>query len=46
MVVNATSLLDAAESLDISDTVLAKVNELYQKEKNEKPAETTATQKK
>lgn len=46
MVVNATSLLDAAESLDISDIVLAKVNELYQKEKNEKPAETTATQKK
>ena len=46
MVVNATSLLDAAESLDISDTVLAKVNELYQKEKNEKPAETTTTQKK
>jgi len=46
MVVNATSLLDAAESLDISDTVLAKVNELYQKEKNEKPAETTANQKK
>lgn len=46
MVVNATSLLDAVESLDISDTVLAKVNELYQKEKNEKPAETTATQKK
>ena len=45
MVVNATSLLDAAESLDISDTVLAKVNELYQKEKNEKPAEAEAEKK-
>ena len=45
MVVNATSLLDAAESLDISDTVLAKVNELYQKEKNEKPAEVEAEKK-
>ena len=40
MIVNATSLLDAAESLDISETVLAKVNELYAKEKSEKPAET------
>ena len=39
MIVNATSLLDAAESLDISDAVLAKINELYAKEKTEKPAE-------
>ena len=39
MIVNATSLLDAAESLDISDAVLAKINELYAKEKAEKPAE-------
>lgn len=45
MVVNATSLLDAAESLDISEAVLAKVNELYAKEKNEKPAETPAQKK-
>ena len=34
MVVNATALLDAAAALDISDAVLAKVNELYAKEKN------------
>ena len=39
MVINATALLDAADALDISDAVLAKVNELYAKEKNEKPAE-------
>ena len=39
MIVNATALLDAADALDISETVLAKVNELYAKEKNEKPAE-------
>lgn len=35
MVVNATALLDAAAALDISDAVLAKVNELYAKEKAE-----------
>ena len=40
MIVNATALLDASDALDLSDTVLAKVNELYAKEKNEKPAET------
>ncbi len=34
LVINATSLLDADESLDISATVLAKVNELYAAEKN------------
>lgn len=33
MVINSTSLLDADPSLDISDTVLAKVNELYAAEK-------------
>lgn len=37
LVVNATALLDADESLDISADVLAKVNELYAAEKNEKP---------
>lgn len=36
MVVNSTALLDADPSLDISDAVLAKVNELYAAEKNEK----------
>ena len=42
MVVNATALLDAAAALDISDAVLAKVNELYAKEKAEaKAAETS-----
>ena len=46
MVINATSLLDASEALDISEAVLAKINELYAKEKSEKPAETTTTQKK
>ena len=40
MVVNATALLDAAEALDISDAVLAKVNELYA---SDKAAETTAS---
>lgn len=39
MIVNATALLDASEALDLSDAVLTKVNELYAKEKNEKPAE-------
>lgn len=34
MVINATALLDAADALDISDAVLAKVNELYAAEKN------------
>jgi outer membrane protein len=33
MIVNATALLDAAEGLDISDAVLAKVNELYAADK-------------
>jgi outer membrane protein len=36
LVVNATALLDADESLDISADVLAKVNELYVTEKSEK----------
>ncbi len=40
MVVNATALLDAAEALDISDAVLAKVNELYAADK---AADTTAS---
>lgn len=40
MIVNATALLDASDALDLSDIVLAKVNELYAKEKAEKPAET------
>lgn len=42
MVINATALLDAADALDISDAVLAKVNELYAKEKNA-PATTEET---
>ena len=33
MIVNATALLDAAEGLDISDAVLAKMNELYAADK-------------
>ena len=33
MIVNATALLDAAEALDISDAVLAKMNELYAADK-------------
>lgn len=41
MVFNATALLDAAEALDISEAVLAKVNELYEAEKK-----TAATEKK
>ena len=36
MVVYSTALLDADPALDISDAVLAKVNELYAAEKNEK----------
>jgi outer membrane protein len=40
MIVNATALLDAAESIDLSEKVLAKVNELYAQEKREKTAET------
>lgn len=40
MIVNATALLDAAESIDLSEKVLAKVNELYAQEKSEKAAET------
>ena len=43
MVVNATALLDAAAALDISDAVLAKVNELYAKEKNAPATEEPAT---
>ena len=43
MVVNATALLDAAASLDISDAVLAKVNELYAKEKNAPATDEPAT---
>lgn len=39
LVLNATSLLDAAESLDISEDVLAKVNELYAAEKAEGKAD-------
>ena len=35
MVFNASALVDAAEGLDISDVVLAKVNELYAAEKKE-----------
>lgn len=34
-VINASALLDADESLDISDAVLEKMNELYAKEKKE-----------
>ncbi len=33
LILNATALLDAAEALDISETVLTKVNELYAAEK-------------
>ena len=33
MVVNSSALLDADPALDISDAVLAKVNELYAAEK-------------
>ncbi len=36
MIVNSSALLDADPALDISDAVLAKVNELYAAEKNEK----------
>ena len=36
MVLNASALLDADMALDISDAVLAKFNELYAAEKNEK----------
>lgn len=36
MIVNASALLDADESLDITDTVLAKVNELYKSDKEKK----------
>ena len=43
MVVNATALLDAAAALDISDAVLAKVNELYAKEKNAPATDEQAT---
>ena len=36
MIVQATALLDADESLDLSNEVLAKVNELYKSEKASK----------
>jgi outer membrane protein len=35
LVINATALLDGDEALDISAAVLAKVNELYAKDKAE-----------
>ena len=35
MIVQSTALLDADESLNISDAVLAKVNELYKAEKEQ-----------
>ena len=35
LIVNATALLDADDALDITDTVLAKVDELYAAEKND-----------
>ena len=35
MVMQSSALLDADESLDITDAVLAKVNELYAAEKND-----------
>ena len=36
MIINASALLDADDSLDITDTVLAKVNELYKADKAKK----------
>ena len=36
MIVNMSVLLDADESLNITDQVLAKVNELYKAEKSKK----------
>lgn len=36
MIINASALLDADQSLDITDTVLAKVNELYKADKEKK----------
>jgi hypothetical protein len=36
MIINATSLLDASEELDITSIVLAKVNELYAADKASK----------
>lgn len=36
MILNASALVDAVDALDISDIVLAKVNELYAAEKAEK----------
>ena len=36
MILNASALVDAVDALDISDVVLAKVNELYAAEKTEK----------
>ncbi len=35
LIVNATALLDADDALDITETVLAKVDELYAAEKND-----------
>ena len=43
MIVNASALLDASEDLDITSVVLAKVNELYAKEKNAPATEEPAT---
>jgi outer membrane protein len=36
MVFNASALVDAVDALDISNDVLAKINELYAAEKSEK----------
>lgn len=36
MIINASALLDADKSLDITDAVLAKVNELYKADKEKK----------
>ena len=36
MIVNATALLDASEELDITELILAKVNELYAADKASK----------
>ena len=46
LIVNATALLDGDESLDISATVLAKVNELYAKDKSEAKKNEAAETKK
>ena len=46
LIVNATALLDGDESLDISAAVLAKVNELYAKDKSEAKKNEAAEAKK